>query len=108
MRRNEPIPDFLSAGHGSASFFVERSLDSQLEVLPDVLGLPLPDTVDGSVIASDVTLEDDRDCSGLSQVSQQSFDVPDRRLVESADRLCCLDADCFFAVVCSFGSIVMP
>lgn len=75
---NDPA-DFLRAGHGIGSRFVESIFvgsNGSKELMPVDLGLP--DTVEGKVLVSEVTLDDERDCSGLSShVSQPSFDMPE-------------------------------
>ena len=57
-------PSLLSAGHGIGSFFSTLGL-----------GLAGPDTVEGSVVASDAALEDREACGLSSHVSHASAEV---------------------------------
>jgi hypothetical protein len=91
--RKEPA-DLFSAGHGAGSRLT--GVNGSHVVLVLVRGLT--STVEGLVLASDVTLEEERDGSGLSsQASQLSLDTSERLLVE--DDFVCLDATDFLVVV---------
>jgi len=92
--RNVPSPPdvFLSTGHGIGSF-LGTSCESQWAVVRG-----LPDTVEGMVFDSDVTLEPDRDATGLSShVSHGSFETTESLFTDG-------DLACFETVAFRVGA----